>query len=53
MKIIPVVFYTISYKCRMSSNPLQPTESEVLENSSAGEIRVFSVIKTLEESLRF
>lgn len=48
IKILPVVFYTISYKCKMSSNPLQPTESEVLENSSAGEIRVFSVIKTLE-----
>jgi hypothetical protein len=48
VKILPVVFYTMSYKCKMSSNPLYPTEAEVLENSSTGEIRVFGVIKTLE-----
>ncbi len=28
-KLIPVLIYTISYKCKMLSNPLKPSDQEI------------------------
>lgn len=45
IKLIPGIIYTISYKCNMSSNPLKPTEKEVLDNFTFNKERIFDVIK--------
>jgi hypothetical protein len=35
IKIVPVLMYTISYKCSLRSNPLTPTPEEIQQNSLA------------------
>jgi hypothetical protein len=35
IKIVPVLIYTISYKCSIRSNPLLPSAEEVEQNSQA------------------
>jgi hypothetical protein len=52
IRLIPVLIYTISYKCNMMSNPLKPGDEEIEENSLNNVFRVFNTIKKLEEDLR-
>lgn len=52
VKIVPVLIYTISYKCSLRSNPLTPSPEEVEQNSLAAEFRIFNTIKRFEEDLR-
>lgn len=52
VRLVPVLIYTISYKCSMMNNPLKPSDQEIEENSLNNVFRVFNTVKRLEEDLR-
>ena len=52
IRIIPVLGYYISYKCRLRSRPLEPSQQEMQENSDRNVLRIFNTLKRFEDDFK-